>query len=349
VDAGGNVYVADSGNQTIRKMTPGSVVTTFAGAPGYSGAADGTGSAARFAGPRGVAADGAGNVYVVGYQTIRMVTPAGVVTTLAGTGGQAGSVDATGAAARFNGPWGVTVDWVGNVYVADTDNHTIRKVTPAGVVTTLAGAAGSPGSADGTGSFARFNSPHDVAVDGSGNVYVADSSNHTIRKVTPGGVVTTLAGTALVAGSVDGTGSTARFNLPWGVTVDGSSNVYVADWTNQTIRKVTPAGVVTTLAGKAGLAGAVDGTGSAARFYYPRGVTVDEEHNVYVAEYYNQLIRKVTSDGVVTTLAGATGVLQGAVDGTGSAARFKGPGSPGTRSVASATRRSSLRERRRRG
>ena len=218
-----------------------------------------------------MAVDGSGNVYVADTDnnTIRKITPAGVVTTLAGTAGVPGSADGTGSAAQFNYPGGVAVDGSGNVYVADIDNNTIRKITPAGVVTTLAGTAGVHGSADGTGSAAQFYDPHGVAVDGSGNVYVADTDNNTIRKITPAGVVTTLAGTAGVYGSADGTGSAAQFNYPAGVAVDGSGNVYVADTYNDTIRQITPAGVVTTLAGTAGMPGSADGTGSAARFYYP--------------------------------------------------------------------------------
>src|SRR5438093_609526 len=172
-------------------------------------------------------------------------------TTLAGQA-SIGSADGTGSAARFNGPYGVATDSSGNVYVADTGNCTIRKITPAGVVTTLAGLAGFTGSADGTGSAARFNGPSSVATDSSDNVYVADTFNHTIRKITPAGVVTTLAGLAGSFGSADGTGSAARFYYPGGVATDSSGNVYVADTFHITIRKVTPAGVVTTLAGVAG-------------------------------------------------------------------------------------------------
>jgi sugar lactone lactonase YvrE len=200
--------------------------------------------------------------------------------------------------------WTATVDGAGNAYVADTENHTIRKVTPGGTVTTLAGLGGSSGSADGTGSAARFYWPYGVAVDSAGNVYVADTWNYTIRKVTPGGVVTTLAGLAGTGGSTDGTGSAARFNYPSGVAVDSAGTVYVADRGNHTIRKVTPGGAVTTLAGLADSYGSADGTGSAARFDSPRGVAVDSAGNVYVADYYNNTIRKVTPGGVVTTLAG---------------------------------------------
>jgi sugar lactone lactonase YvrE len=188
----------------------------------------------------------------------------------------------------------VAVDSSGNVYVADYGNSTIRKVTPAGAVTTLAGLAGNPGSANGTGSNARFDSPFSVAVDSMGNVYVADSFNATIRKITPAGGVTTLAGLAGSPGSADGTGSAARFASPQGVAMDSLNNVYVADFYNDTIRKVTPAGVVTTLAGLAGNGGGADGTGNAARFSYPNGVAVDSAGNVYVADSGNNTIRKGT-------------------------------------------------------
>src|SRR5437667_199534 len=163
-------------------------------------------------------------------------------TTLAGTAGQVGSADGRGSEARFNTPFSLTVDRANNIYVADSSNHTIRKVTPAGVVTTLAGLAGITGKADGTNSAARFYDPYGVAVDSKGNVYVADLGNHTIRKITPEGVVTTLAGQAGMYGSADGTGGAARFNLPWSVAVDSNGNVFVADAYNNTIRKVMPAG-----------------------------------------------------------------------------------------------------------
>ncbi|MHB8522168.1 MAG: InlB B-repeat-containing protein, partial [Limisphaerales bacterium] len=294
VDSTGNVYVADSRNDTIRQVTPGGVVTTLAGWAGTGGSADGTGSAAGFALPSGVAVDSAGNLYVADEwnHTIRKVTPAGVVTTIAGLAGISGSVDGTQTGARFDHPSGVAVDSAGNLYVADAANATIRKVTPAGAVTTLAGLAGSSGSVDGVASAARFGDPSGVAVDGAGNVYVADTGNDTIRKVTPAGVVTTLAGLAHSPGSTDGIGSAARFDSPFGVALDTAGNVYVTDSANDTIRKVTPAGAVTTLAGLAGSSGSTDGTGSAARFYGPHGVAVDSAGNVYVAETANNTIRK---------------------------------------------------------
>lgn len=253
-DGAGNVYVADTNNNTIRKITLAGEVTTFAGTAGLSGSTDATGAAARFNSPRAVATDSAGNVYVADTlsYTIRKITPGGEVTTLAGTAGAFGGTDATGAAARFNFPSGIATDSAGNVYVGDTNNRTVRKITPAGEVSTLAGTALADGSTDATGAAARFNTPMGVAVDGAGNVYVADWGNDTIRKITAAGEVTTLAGTAGAFGSADGTGPAARFFSPTDVVVDGAGNVYVADWGNDTIRRITPARAVSTLAGVPG-------------------------------------------------------------------------------------------------
>jgi sugar lactone lactonase YvrE len=259
LDSAGSLYVADCVNCTIRKVTPVGtnwVVTTLAGLGGtnasgnplHPGSADGTNSAARFNWPYGVAVDTNGNVYVgdQGNHKIRKVTPVGtnwVVTTLAGLAGSSGSTDGTGSAARFNYPRGVAVDSAGNVYVSDSQNDTIRKVAPVGtnwVVTTLAGLAGYAGSADGTNSTARFSNPLGMAVDSATNLYVADCFNGTIRKVAPVGtnwVVRTLAGLASSIGSVDGTGSAARFNFPCGVAVDSAGNLYVSDSKNNTIRR----------------------------------------------------------------------------------------------------------------
>ncbi len=307
--------------------SPTLVFSTLAGLAGSGGSADGAGAAARFLWPQGVAVDGAGTVYVADTDnhTIRRITSAGVVTTLAGVAGIAGVANGTGSAARFSGPRGIAVDTAGVVYVADTGNHTIRKVTPAGAVTTLAGLPGGLGSTNGTGSVARFNSPHGVTVDAAGVVYVADTLNATIRRVTPDGVVTTLAGLPGVApGGADGTGSAARFYYPDSVAVDAVGTIYVADYGNGTIRKVTQAGVVTTLAGLAGSSGSADGTGSAARFYFPMGIASDAMGTLYVSDTGNHTIREITPDGAVTTVAGSAGV-SGATDGIGAATRFNLP------------------------
>jgi hypothetical protein len=294
VDAAGNVYVGEYGNNTVRKITPAGEVATLAGLTGSPGSADGAGSAARFSGPGGVAVDAGGVVYVADQynNTIRRITPAGVVSTLAGLAGERGGVDGSGRAARFNSPTGVAVDAVGNVYVADQYNDTIRRITPAGEVTTLAGRAGHQGSADGAGEAARFFNPVGVAVDGEGNVYVADQFNQTIRKIAPTGEVATLAGLAGERGSADGAGATARFNYPYGVAVDREGNVYVADTGNSTVRRITPAGEVTTLAGLAGNEGTTDGVASTARFNGPGGIAVDAAGTVFVADTYNDRISR---------------------------------------------------------
>ncbi|MGI4864361.1 MAG: hypothetical protein ACRYFZ_10605 [Janthinobacterium lividum] len=319
-----NGRVPDASGSTVPANA--AVVSTLAGSAGSPGSADGPGAAARFYTPIGVALDAAGTVYVADQSnhTIRKITPAGVVSTLAGLAGSRGSTDGTGTSARFYVPNGVAVDAAGTVYVADTFNHTIRKITPAGVVSTLAGSAGSSGSTDGPGAAARFNLPRGVAVDAAGTVYVADASNHTIRKITAAGVVSTLAGTAGSSGSADGTGAAARLNSPIGVAVDAAGTVYVADQSNNTIRKITPAGVASTLAGSAGSSGSADGTGAAARFYFPNGVALDAAGTVYVADTFNHTIRRVTPAGVVSTLAGSAGST-GSADGTGTSARFNYP------------------------
>ena len=243
-----------------------------------------------------------------------------VVTTLAGYPGSGGSADGTGMAASFAYPSGVAVDKGGNVYVADTYANKIRKITPAGVVTTFAG-SGNPGSHNGTGTGAAFNSPYGVAVDASRNVYVADTFNDKIRKITPGGVVTPFAGSGS-RGDQDGTGTAASFFGPEGVAVDSGGNVYVADTSNKKIRKITPAGAVTTFAGS-GAAGSVDGTGTEASFDGPAGLAVDFAGNVFVADSSSNKIRKISPGGLVSTFAGSGAV--GSADGLRTAASFNAP------------------------
>ncbi|GGF24325.1 T9SS type A sorting domain-containing protein [Flavobacterium limi] len=292
VDASDNVYVVDTGNHKIRKISPTGIVSTFAGS-GSQGSIDAAGTAASFYYPTGVALDASDNVYVADQSnhTIRKITPAGAVSTFAGSG-NTGNTNATGTAASFNRPAGIAVDASGNVYVADQGNHKIRKITSAGVVSTFAG-SGSQGSIDATGTAASFYHPTGVALDASGNLYVADQFNHRIRKITPAGVVSTLAGSG-TDGNTDATGTAASFSYPIGVAVDASGNVYVGDQNNNKVRKITPAGVVSTLAGS-GVAGNIDAVGLAASFNYPSGVAVDASGNVYVADYSNNKIRKIGS------------------------------------------------------
>lgn len=311
VGSSGNVFVADNNNDTIRMIASSGTVTTVAGKAGVEGSANGIGSAAHFFLPAGVAIDGSENVYVADdfNDMIRKVTPAGVVTTLAGGARSASSgatfADGIGSAAHFFLPAGVAVDNGYNVYVADDFNDTIRKVTPAGVVTTLAGIANNPGYADGPTGTSLFNRPESIAVDGNGNLYVADTGNQVIRKISPGGKVTTLAGRPGVRGSADGNVNLAEFNDPGGIAVDRTGKVFVADSGNDTIRMITPAGVVATLAGTPSVGGNADGTGGAAAFRGPLGIAVDGNGNLYVADSGNNSVRKGLPDSRGAVLGGA--------------------------------------------
>jgi sugar lactone lactonase YvrE len=311
---GQNLYVADTGNNTIRQIVISTgTVTTLAGTAGVTGSSDGIGAAALFFQPAGITTDGI-NLYVVdtGNNSIRkIVTATGVVTTIAGEAGTMGSADGIGAEARFNYPHGITMDDT-NLYVADTGNNTIRKIVIAtGVVTTFAGTTSS-GSADGIGSLASFNSPSGITTDGI-NLYVTDTHNGLIRKIVLSAAVfkthvTTLAGLAGSVGSTDGSGDEARFNSPMGITTDGQ-NLYVADTGNNTIRQIViSTGTVTTLAGTAGVTGSTDGIGAAAQFSHPQGIATDGT-NLYVADTSNCTIRKIViATGEVTTLAGTAGI-----------------------------------------
>ena len=327
VDAAGNVYVADSSNDTIRRVAPSLspgqtnwVVTTLAGSPEDAGSAGGTGAGALFSNPMGIAVDGAGTLYVAdsGNDTIRRVAPGfssgqtnSVVSTIAGAPGAAAAADGTGSAARFNGPTALAVVGTNCLYVADAGNSTIRRMTsatsPGGTnwtVTTIAGSAGIAGSSDGVGSTARFNNPGGVAVDDQGNLYIADSSNNTIRRIAPAvsagrtnWVVSTIAGSPGIAGSADGSGSAARFNGPTGIAADQAGNLFVADFSNGTVRKLRASlsggqtqWWVTTIGGLAGNYGAADGTGSLARFDSPSGIAVSSAGNLFVADWANNTV-----------------------------------------------------------
>jgi len=288
---GTNLYVADYSNHRIRKIVISTgVVTTLAGSTSnYSGSTDATGTSASFYFPQGITTDGT-NLYVAdryNHRIRKIVISTGVVTTLAGS--SQGSTDATGTSASFYFPVGITTDGT-NLYVADFNNHRIRKIViSTGVVTTLAGSTSNySGSTDATGTSARFNYPRAITTDGT-NLYVADRKNDRIRKIVIStGVVTTLAGSS--QGYTDDTGTSARFYLPRGITTDGT-NLYVADTNNHKIRKIViSTGVVTTLAGSS--SGSTDDTGTSARFQFPQGITTDGT-NLYVSDTYNHRIRKI--------------------------------------------------------
>ncbi|MDB5004517.1 MAG: repeat containing protein [Mucilaginibacter sp.] len=278
-DATGNIYVADHGNGSVRKITPAGVVTTLA---------------TNLKSPSGIVVDAAGNLYVTELSThvIYKITATGTVSIFAGSG-TLGSADGTGTAASFFGPQGIAIDAAGNLYVADTENYKIRKITPAGVVTTIAGAGqvNLPNAPlNGSTSVATFTYPLGIAVDATGNIYVSDTFAYMIRKIS-GTTVSTLAGSN-VGGAANGTGAAASFNDPAGIAIDASGNIFVADADNNQIRKVTAAGVVTTIAGN-GTATYVEGQGAIAAFNFPQGVAVDAAGNIYVADTSNNAIRKI--------------------------------------------------------
>ncbi len=329
-DSLGNLYVTDSGNNTIRKITPAGLVTTIAGRAGVKGSADGTGTNASFYLPTGIAVDSNGNLYVADEfnDTIRKITPTGpnwVVSTLAGQVTNAGLIDAMGTNAEFATPAAVAVDGAGNVYVADTADDVIREISPAGLVSTIAGQPHHPGSSDGTNNIAQFYMPFGITMDAATNLYVTDGINETVRKLVPMGTnwaVSTIAGQVTNAGSADGTGTNAQFSGPAGIAVGSGTNLFVADDNNNTIRKLTLTGTnwtVSTLAGLVGVYGDADGATNNARFHSPIGVAVDGGGNVYVADANNNEIRKITPGGVVSTFAG---VSTGSTDGPGTNALF---------------------------
>ena len=316
VTTAGDRFVADTKNHVIRKIDAAGRVTTFAGAFGVSGSADGTGTAARFNLPSGIIADG--NILYLcdaGNHTVRkIVTASGLVTTVAGTPGVPGAVDNTlPGNVLFSSPRGITFDG-SSLFVADTGNHAIRKLTPVGTVgevTTLAGDGTSGFLDNAAGGSARFSSPVSLVAISSNLVLVSDSGNHVLRQVGPGGFVTTLAGLPQVPGFSDGTGSAARFRGLKGIAVqEGVSNLlYVADTENHVIRQVTTVeGNVTKVAGNPPRAELVNSTGESARFHAPSGVAVLGD-DLFVSDTGNNTVRKVTASGVVTSLTG--GVFNG--------------------------------------
>lgn len=295
--ANGNLYVTDTSNCEVRQVTATGVVTTIAGSTSC-GSADGTGSSASFGSPAGIAFDSNnGDLYVTDTSNcvIRQITATGVVTTVAGSSTTCGSADGSGSSASFNYPSGIAYDTVnGDLYVTDQSNCEVRQVTPAGVVTTLAGST-TCSFADGAGSSAGFSNPAGIAFDASnGDLYVTDVGNCAIRQVTPGGVVTTVAGGA-GCGSTDGTGSGASFSNPNGLVYDAATgDLYVTDFYNSTIRQVTIAGVVTTIAGNASANGFTDGIGANAHFSNPAGIEYDPANGyLYVTDTYNNRIREM--------------------------------------------------------
>jgi sugar lactone lactonase YvrE len=325
LDASGAVYFTTVfGGPSIQRLGADGSATTLATNPFTAVFGPGTTSGIGDL-PAEFVFDAAGTIYaadILGHRITRM-TADGTVTVLAGSG-IAGSADGAGATASFNAPSGLALDAAGNLFVTDVADHTVRKVTRSGVVTTIAGTPGVPGSADGASSAARFNAPQGIAVDAAGTVFVADTGNNTIRRIGAAGDVTTIAGAAGLGGVQDGVGAAARFATPTDLAFGAGGDLFVVDAGNDTIRRVTPSGTVVTFAGAALATGAVDARADAARFATPQGLAQNASGNVFVADTANNVVRRIDTAGNVTTFAGAAG-QPGTADGVGAAARFRHP------------------------
>ncbi len=332
VDAAGNFYATDTKNHCVRKVTTDGIISIVAGdgTEGFSGDG-GPATAARLDSPYGVAADSAGNIYIADTNNdrIRELTSAGMITTVAGVGGVSFSGDSGPATlAQLGGPYGVAADSAGNLYIADTSNSRIRKVTPAGTISTVAGDGTEGFSGDGgPATAAQLHTPSGVAADSAGSIYIADTGNVRIRKVTPAGVISTVAGNGAFGFSGDGGPAiAAQLAHPYGVAADSSGNIYIADHSNNRIRKVTAAGVISTVAGKGTTGFSGDGgPATAAQLARPYGVAVDSTGNLYIADYWNLRIRKVTTAGIISTLAGSGGDGFSGDGGLATAAYMTGP------------------------
>ncbi len=345
-DSAGNVYIADTNNHRIRKVSAGGVISTIAGT-GIAGTAGDGGQAkvAQLNSPLGVAVSAAGNIYIAeqGSNRIRMIATGGVISTVAGTGTAGFGGDGGQATlALLRAPSGVVVDSAGNLYIADRGNNRIRKVTSAGVISTVAGSGVAGSGADGgQATSAPLRAPAGVAVDPAGNVYIADQGNNRIRKVTTGGVISTVAGGGSPGHFGDGGPATsATLRAPTGVVVDSAGNLYIADTSDHRVRKVTNAGVISTLAGL--VLGGFTGDGgpaSKAELDLPSGVALDSAVNLYIADSNAHRIRKIAIASLVTINVQTEPVgLTYSVDGVASSGvgpRFWTPGSVHTIAVAS--------------
>lgn len=291
--ANGNLYVADTYNNKIRKIAIDGTVSTVAGT-GTAGNQDGLAGNATFNSPYGIAVDKNDNIYVseIGFDNIRKIATDGTVSTFAGSPtGRTGSNDGTDTSATFKDPLGLAADANGNIYVADAANNKIRKITPAGVVTTIAG-TGTAGAGNASALSATFNTPLSIAIDAGNNLYVTEQNNYDVRKIAADGTVTTVAGTGQT-GSADGAGTSAAFNFPVGIVADLSGNLYVTDNGYGTIRIITSSGFVATLAGN-GNQTSLDGIGYQASFNNPLGMAMDSGGNLYVMDNSSNKVRKVT-------------------------------------------------------
>ena len=333
VDANGNVYAADVGNDIVVRITPDGILTVVAGngIAGYSG--DGgpaTGASLFFFNAGNIALDAAGNLYVADKEgaRVRKVNSSGIITTVAGNSIQGYSGDGGPATrASLRGPNGLAVDRAGNLYIVDSDNHRIRKVTPGGIITTFAGnGTGALAGDGGPSTAASLRFPIGLALDAAGSLYVADSSNHRVRKIGTDGIINTLAGSTSGFGGDGGPATTAKLTLPRGVAVDGLGNVYIADSDNHRIRRVSSTGIITTVAGT----GTPDFSGDGgpallATLYQPFAVAADTSGNLYIADTVNYRVRKVSALGTISTIAGNQFYKYGGDGGPATAASLNWP------------------------
>jgi uncharacterized repeat protein (TIGR01451 family) len=329
VDASGNVYIADSGNARIRQITAAGAIATLAG----GGVGDGgLGVFGLLNQPSGVARDNAGNTYVADTNNsrVRKVAANGTITTVAGTAAP-GSAGDGGAAvsAQLNAPQGLALDAAGNLYIADTNNYRVRKVDSSGNITTVAGngkCCGRTGDG-GAATNAEIGTPYGLAVDASGNLYISDIYDSVVRQVTASGTITTVAGNGTYGYSGDGGPAiNAEMRDPWGVAVDASGNLYIADRYNLRIRMVSAGGNITTVAGNGNCCyGGDGGAATKAELYDPTGVAVDAAGNLYIADIYNNRVRKVDASGTITTMAGNGGYGYAGDGGLATGATFRYP------------------------
>jgi hypothetical protein len=331
-DGSGNLYIADSQNHRIRKVAASGIITTVAGTGSYGFSGDGgAATAANLANPAGVALDGGGNLYIADSQNhrIRKVSTLGIITTLAGNGTAGfGGDGATATAASLNNPVGVAVDGVGNVYIADALNHRIRKVATSGIITTVAGTGAVGFGGDGAvATTAILNTPAGVAVDGTGKFYISDQKNQRVRMVSAAGVITTVAGNGTAGYSEDNVAAnTTSLNNPAGLALDGNGNLYIADQSNHRIRKVSAGGTISTVAGNGtGTYNGDDGMATTTSLYLPGGVLIDGTGNLYIADALNHRIRKVATNGIITTVAGNGTVNYGGDGGPATSASLYNP------------------------
>ncbi|MDB4993775.1 MAG: repeat containing protein [Myxococcaceae bacterium] len=319
----GEVLVTDSYGNTVRAITPAGAMTTLAGTHPETGSLDGPVGRSRFGSPNGLTVDADGTVVVADLGaafigSVRRISREGVTSTLAGGGGATGFLDGNGADARFASPLGLTGDKKGTYFVSEVGSSTIRRVDPDGKVTTIGGLPGVYTNLDGAKGTGTFAAPSDVARDSKGNIYAVQYGAG-IRKLAPDGTVSTVAGITPGDGYLDGNVSVAKFNSPRAIGIDAADNLYIADAANFVIRKITQAGVVSTIAGTPMAPGYVDGPGNTAKFGYVFGLVVDAKGNVFASDYDSDAIRKIAPDGTVTTIVGTRGVRgnrAGALPGT---------------------------------